>query len=170
LADRDGNFCGKCHVAVVNQFRLVSNHPLTDGNVSCMSCHDFTGSNEPMYGHGGNADCYQCHPQQSGPHLYEHEAGSSFGPEGEGCIACHSPHGSNNDRLLNQPDERLCFQCHGVPPLHRTQHDGIGTQFACMDCHSAVHGSDDNRALLDPQMGTRIGGQAGSCFCHNVFE
>jgi len=170
LADPRADFCGSCHVAVVNQFQLVSNHPLTGGNVTCLSCHDFTGSKEPAFGHGGTANCIECHPQQSGPYIHEHGAVSSFTTEGDGCTACHTPHGSHNDRLLNEPDERLCKQCHGLPPLHRTQHNGLAMQYGCLDCHSEVHGSDDNAALLDPQLGTKIGGQAGSCFCHNVRD
>jgi len=162
--------CGGCHVAVVNQFRLRSNHPLTSGNVACTSCHDFTGKAEPQFGHGGSANCWSCHPEQSSPVLFEHEAGSSFTTEGDGCLACHRPHGSPNDRLLNQPDERLCRQCHGVPPLHRTQHNGIGMATACIECHSAVHGSNDNEAFLDPQLGSKIGGEPASCFCHGTRE
>ncbi len=26
----------------------------------------------------------------------------------EGCVSCHSPHGSSNDRLLKQPGDGLC--------------------------------------------------------------
>lgn len=166
--DRAAGMCDRCHVAVVRQFQRRSNHPLIDGVVSCVSCHNPTGANEPSLGHGGNANCYSCHPEQSGPFAYEHQAGSSFGPEGDGCTACHSPHGSSNERLLHQPDGRLCRQCHGEPALHRTQHGGLATAFDCMDCHSEVHGSYHNRALLDPDLGTKLGSGPGACYCHNV--
>ncbi|HWR84138.1 MAG TPA: cytochrome c3 family protein [Candidatus Deferrimicrobium sp.] len=170
LLDENGAFCGQCHVSAVNEFRQRSNHPLTDGNITCFSCHDFTGRNSPNFGHGGNANCYQCHPEQSGPYRFEHEAASSFSTEGEGCTTCHFPHGSPNERLLVRPDNTLCRQCHGLPPAHLTTHDGIGASYACLDCHSAVHGSHENDGLLDPQLGTKIGDGPGSCFCHNVTD
>jgi len=167
LIDEEGSFCSGCHVSVVNDFRKRSNHPLTDQALTCLSCHDFTGKNNLNFAHGSNANCYQCHPEQAGPFLHEHEAVSSFGTEGEGCISCHKPHGSINDRLLTQPGDRLCLQCHTPPPLHRTQHDGIATYYDCIECHSDMHGSYTNRMFLDPQLGMKIGGTPEDCFCHN---
>lgn len=166
LIDEEGSFCSGCHVSVVNDFRKRSNHPLTDQAMTCMSCHDFTGKTNMNFGHGSNANCYQCHPEQGGPFLHEHEAASSFAIEGEGCISCHTPHGSANDRLLVQPGNRLCFQCHSTPPLHRTQHDGIATRFDCVECHTDMHGSYTSRMFLDPQLSMNIGGTAIACFCH----
>ena len=163
-------FCGSCHVAAVQDFKKRSSHPLLSGEVSCLSCHDFKGDAEPRFGHGGNAQCYSCHADESGPFLFEHEAVSSFTPEGGDCTACHRPHGSANDRLLTQPDDRLCRQCHGVPPLHNTQHEGIAMNFACMDCHTDVHGSHTNKNLLDNQLGAKVGDGPGTCFCHNVLD
>jgi len=168
LIDDNAEFCGQCHVSAVNDFRRRSNHPLTDGNVQCISCHDFVGGDKPNFGHGPSENCTQCHPQQAGPFLYEHEATSSFSTEGAGCQSCHMPHGSPNERLLNQSGDNLCRQCHGIPAGHRTVHDGIGSQYGCMECHSEIHGSFDNRSLLDPYLGSKIGDGPGSCWCHNV--
>jgi DmsE family decaheme c-type cytochrome len=168
LRDDQAEFCGGCHTSVLTSFQQRSNHPLADGNVTCVSCHDFTGQNAPMYAHGENANCFQCHPEQGGPFLYEHEAASSFSTEGSGCVACHMPHGSPNDRLLTRTDDGLCQQCHGVPPGHLTAHNGSWAGFACMECHVSVHGSYDHPRLLDQQLGTRLGGEPGSCFCHGV--
>ena len=159
--------CQKCHVAVTHQFQQRSNHPLTEGTVACVSCHDFLGKAEPTIGHGASANCYACHTEQSGPFLFEHEAVSSFSAEGsDGCVACHNPHGSANDRLLTQPDANLCKQCHGLPAGHLTAHQGQFSQVACLDCHSDIHGSYDNLFLLDPQLGTKFGRDAEGCFCH----
>lgn len=168
MLDENEEFCGKCHTAVITQFKKVSNHPVTDGNVSCLSCHDFTGKLSPAFGHGATANCYSCHPLQSGPFLFEHEAASSFSTEGEGCVSCHSPHGSSNERLLTRTNNMLCRQCHATPPAHFTAHSGEGALYDCMDCHSAVHGSNINRGLLDPNLGSKVGSGPGSCFCHNV--
>lgn len=169
LIDNRTEFCGQCHVAAVNDFQRRSNHPLTDGNVSCISCHDFTASSgDPNVGHGPKANCTSCHPEFSGPYLYEHNAGSSFAVEGDGCVACHAPHGSPNDRLLTQTGDNLCRQCHGIPAGHVTTHGGVGQQYDCLECHSEIHGSYDNRSLLDPYLGSKIGSGPGSCWCHNV--
>jgi DmsE family decaheme c-type cytochrome len=176
LRDDKLAFCGECHTAVVNQFTRNSNHPLTDNAVSCISCHDFTGKLEPMYAHGASANCASCHPMEGGPYLFEHGATSSFATEGNGgCVTCHMPHGSPNQRLLTRPDNMLCQQCHGTPPLHVNLplgHINLGPQgvsgFDCMECHSDVHGSNNNRWLLDPNLGAKVGSGAGSCFCHNV--
>ncbi|MCB2230763.1 hypothetical protein KQH82_08620 [bacterium] len=170
LLDDDGEFCGQCHVAVVSGFRQRSNHPLTSGNISCVSCHDFSGGTEPLVGHGGSTNCASCHQELAGPFRFEHEAGSSFSTEGDGCVACHSPHGSPNERLLTQPVSSLCQSCHGTPAGHMVAHSGIGSAYACVDCHNAVHGSNDNRGLLDPQLGTKFGDGPGSCYCHNVLD
>ncbi len=168
LLDEYANFCGDCHVSVVNEFQRNSNHPLTDGNVTCLSCHVFTDKNEPDYGHGADANCYKCHAEYGGPFLYNHDATSSFIPQGEGCTACHMPHGSPNERLLKQPGNGLCTQCHGIPPGHLTVHDGIGSKFGCVDCHTGIHGSFDNAKLLDPNLGSKISIGPSTCYCHNV--
>lgn len=170
LLDAEAGFCGNCHVAVVNQFRRRSNHPLTDQAVTCLSCHNAAGSNDVTLGHGSDANCSRCHPEHSGPYLYEHEAVSSFATDGDGCIGCHQPHGSANERLLSQPGDGLCRQCHGVPPMHTISHSGLGTQFACIECHTQIHGSYDNRVFLDPQMDIKIGVQPGSCYCHELDD
>jgi DmsE family decaheme c-type cytochrome len=168
LVDERLDFCGQCHVALASEFGRTSTHPVKEGQVTCLSCHSFTGNRQPNFGAGSQENCISCHPLVGGPFPYPHEAASSYYPGGEGCTGCHSPHGSPNDRLLNQTDDGLCNQCHGVPPLHQTFHGGIGTQFACIECHVDVHGSDHNRGLLDQDLGTKIGGQPATCFCHGT--
>jgi DmsE family decaheme c-type cytochrome len=168
LVDQQTKFCGKCHLAIASQFGRTSTHPVNDGQVTCLSCHDFTGKKQPALGAGAQENCINCHTAQAGPFPWPHEAASSYYPGGEGCIACHNPHGSANDRLLTRPGDGLCTQCHGVPALHRTQHAGIGSQFACIECHADVHGSDHNKGLLDPDLGSKIGGTPASCYCHGA--
>jgi len=167
---KDGNlkFCGDCHVALGAQFTRRSVHPVADGNVTCLSCHDFTGESEPAFGHGPGARCYECHPEQSGPYLYEHQATGSFSPEGAGCTSCHAPHGSANDRLLTQTGDGLCRQCHGIPPLHLTFHGGVGSQYPCLECHTDIHGSYTNKNLLDANLSSRISAGPEGCDCHGV--
>lgn len=168
LVDDQMDFCGQCHTALASEFSRTSTHPVNEGQVTCLSCHTFTGDKQPNFGAGTAENCTSCHTLVAGPYAWQHDAASSHYPGGEGCIACHSPHGSPNDRLLTKTGDGLCMQCHGVPPLHQTQHAGIGTQFTCMECHVDVHGSDYNQGLLDPDLGSKIGGQPETCFCHGT--
>jgi DmsE family decaheme c-type cytochrome len=168
LSDDQAMFCGKCHVDVTASFRLRSNHPLLEDAVTCLSCHSLVGKNEPQTGHGPSANCYTCHPEQSGPYRYQHAAAISFAVEGGGCTECHRPHGSPNDRLLNQPASGLCLQCHGMPPGHRIEHSGLGSKLACVDCHSEIHGSNHNGLLLDPDLGVKLFPDCFQSGCHQV--
>ena len=63
----------------------------------------------------------------------------------EGCTTCHTPHGTQNPRLLNMPSiATLCNQCHS-PVAAGTVH-GMGTGSAelqpCINCHTMIHGSN----------------------------
>lgn len=166
-----GQVCGQCHVAMTSQFASTSNHPVVGDELGCLDCHTVTAKNMPHRAQGGSVDCGSCHQDYSGPFLFEHEAAWSFTTEGAGgCLSCHDPHGSVNERLLRQSPDGLCRQCHGTPPRHRTAHDGLATNYGCIDCHSAIHGSNNNRSLLDPQLGVIIGEGPNGCYCHNVYE
>jgi DmsE family decaheme c-type cytochrome len=159
--------CSQCHVAVSETLTRRSNHPLSDGAVSCVSCHSFTGAGEPTVGHGSSANCYSCHPEQSGPFLFEHQATLTFAVEGGGCVECHNPHGSANERLLTDPGGTLCQQCHGTPPGHRTAHGGFGVQYQCVECHSEIHGSNHSSQFLDPDLNIKLPLDCYQSGCHN---
>lgn len=91
----------------------------------------------------------QCHREQARPRVFQHEAMR------EGCVTCHNPHGSINDKLLTERDNNLCLKCHGQiaapgliemgSQLHNT-FLGRGTCWSA-GCHPAVHGSDINSHL-----------------------
>ena len=170
LADDKAEWCGRCHVAVTAAFHRRSNHPLGDGAVTCLSCHSLTDDSFPQAGHGASANCYTCHPEQSGPYLYEHPVTLSYAVEGGACTECHLPHGSPNERLLTQAASTLCLQCHGVPPAHRTKHSGLGTKLACVECHSEIHGSNANAKFLDPDLGVKLFPDCFQSGCHIVND
>lgn len=165
----DPAFCSQCHVSVNNDFMKRSDHPVADGTVTCVSCHDFLGQAEPDFGYGSTYNCTRCHPETSGPFLHEHEATSSFSSEGDGCAACHSPHGSPTERLVKMTGDRLCQQCHFQTAAHTaTAHGGQYAGYTCGTCHSEIHGSyePDNRLLFDANLGAKLGGTHSSCYCH----
>ena len=53
-----------------------------------------------------NQQCAQCHREQTRPFVFEHEALR------EGCVVCHTPHGSINSKMLVERDANLCLKCH----------------------------------------------------------
>jgi DmsE family decaheme c-type cytochrome len=93
-----------------------------------------------------NMICTKCHMETRGPFVYEHAVVRS-----EGCIRCHTPHGSQNPRLLNMPTiNTLCNQCHspvGADAIHG-MNKGSAETISCLDCHTFIHGSNLNAAFI----------------------
>jgi predicted CXXCH cytochrome family protein len=66
-------------------------------------------------------------------------------------MACHTPHGSQNARLLNVPNiNTLCNQCHSPVAADTVHGMGKGSSeiAPCTDCHTFIHGSNLNVAFL----------------------
>lgn len=150
--------CFQCHIDVNAQFNLPHHHPVIEGHMSCVSCHDPHGGDifKPA---GGLAmartseSCEQCHREQTRPFVFEHPAMR------EGCAVCHEPHGSVNQNMLAISDPNLCLRCHAqvqgpnVPAGHiyigGTDHTLLLQSGTCWTsgCHTAVHGSN-----VDPRL------------------
>jgi len=162
------DFCISCHSSTAAEFNRRSAHPFESENISCVDCHFSTEmeSFQPTIGLGWN--CQKCHTDLAGPHVYEHPVTYDFYVNGGGCTECHEPHGSNNDRLLKQPGSGICLQCHGTPPGHITNHSGLGSKLACVECHSEIHGSYDNRLFLDPNLGSKLFPDCYQSGCHST--
>jgi predicted CXXCH cytochrome family protein len=78
--------------------------------------------------------------------VYEHTP-----VKAEGCTSCHSPHGSQNARLLNMPSiNTLCNQCHSKVANGTIHGQGAGSDDLepCTTCHTYIHGSNFNVAFL----------------------
>lgn len=175
LRDDQARFCLDCHPAVVNQFARRSAHPVRQQDVTCLSCHRMVQSADMEMGYSLNKVCEDCHADVAGPYLYDHEAVHGWSAEGSGCSDCHNPHGSENDKLLRQPTNQMCKQCHTVPghavaPTSVAAHrvvaaDGNFSRMACIDCHTDVHGSNSNDKLLDADLTVRLG---VGCSCHGL--
>jgi DmsE family decaheme c-type cytochrome len=140
--------CLSCHSRVQAELRLPSRHPILEGKTGCTDCHNPHGSGtdaqlrEPSL----NDNCYGCHAEKRGPHLWEHP------PAAEDCSLCHRPHGSVNDRLLIARGPFLCQQCHsaafhpsllnsGSTAVDRSSNQNVLGK-NCLNCHSQVHGSN----------------------------
>jgi DmsE family decaheme c-type cytochrome len=141
--------CFGCHTDVVGELEMPFHHPVNEGAVGCTDCHDVHGtfqSNNLRITADQNAICTQCHMDVRGPFVYEHAA-----VKGEGCMACHTPHGSQNARLLNMPAINvLCNQCHSQVSADTIHGMSAGSQelAPCTNCHTMIHGSNLNAAFL----------------------
>lgn len=141
--------CFQCHSDVKSMFAMPEHHPVNEGVVQCTDCHDVHGSflpNNLRSVADQSAVCTKCHTDKRGPFVFEH-----MPVKAEGCLACHTPHGSQNPRLLNMGNINvLCLQCHGNVGAD-TVH-GISAASAdsvpCTSCHTYIHGSNINAAFL----------------------
>lgn len=152
---RQADVCFQCHQRSRSEFMLPHRHPVgfgtfgSDANLLvCADCHDAHGSAAPadLKRMTLNETCYQCHAELRGPFLWEHA------PVREDCSSCHRPHGSVHHALLRQRPPQLCQQCHLAQFHPSTVRSGTGLPpggadanllgQSCMNCHTAVHGSN----------------------------
>jgi predicted CXXCH cytochrome family protein len=148
---KDPSACFECHLQTRAQFNLPQHHPVIEGRMNCVQCHDPHGA-EIFKPAGGlamarlNENCGNCHRDQTRPFVFEHEALR------EGCTVCHEPHGSINRKLLTASDPNLCLRCHaqvqhgaaGQIFIGKSDHTLLLRQGTCWaaGCHTAVHGSN----------------------------
>lgn len=152
---RQAGVCFDCHQRERAEFMRPHRHPVGTGHFSsdaglltCSDCHDAHGSASvaDLDATTLNESCYECHAELRGPFLWEHA------PVREDCSSCHLPHGAIHDAMLRQRPPQLCQQCHlaryhpstvrsgrGLPPLGADP-NLLGQ--SCMNCHTAVHGSN----------------------------
>jgi DmsE family decaheme c-type cytochrome len=141
--------CYQCHADVKPSFDMPFHHKVNEGLLKCSDCHDVHGTfgaNNIKSTADQNAICTKCHTETRGPFVFEHAA-----VKGEGCAGCHTPHGSQNPRLLNVANiNQLCNQCHsqvGGSTVHGIN-AGSAERQACINCHTFIHGSNINPAFL----------------------
>jgi predicted CXXCH cytochrome family protein len=155
--------CYQCHVNKRGDFSLPYAHPVSSGlldrkpaHMSCNDCHT-PHEGDAVMGSLTSIDkqndlCVSCHPSQRGPFVFEHEAMR------EGCVSCHDPHGSVNQKMLSERDSTLCLKCHAqeqLPAATTTyliggrDHASFLTRGTCFTagCHEAVHGSNVSSSL-----------------------
>lgn len=141
--------CLQCHTDRVGQFRMTSHHPLFEGAMNCIDCHN-PHQDARLASRTRNELCLSCHQEQRGPWVFEHE------PVAEDCMACHNPHGSASRKLLRRSEPQLCLTCHSTADNRHTNTASTGrpgTTFnraffsRCSDCHRALHGSHQDEWL-----------------------
>ena len=141
--------CFSCHTDVKPAFSQPFHHKVNEGLLKCTDCHDTHGTfgnNQLRSTADQNMICSKCHTETRGPFVFEHAA-----VKAEGCLGCHTPHGSQNARLLNVPNiNQMCNQCHS-PVSAGTVHGmnaGSAEITPCIGCHTMIHGSNVNPAFI----------------------
>ncbi|MEI6073643.1 MAG: cytochrome c3 family protein [Verrucomicrobiae bacterium] len=160
---KDPEACFKCHLEIRAKFSLPFRHAVLEGRMGCGDCHN-PHKGSVMKGGGAtnlmskNEVCFQCHQAQRGPFVFQHEATR------EGCVVCHDPHGSVNQKLLTARNQMLCMKCHfqqqnrtvpgqtiapGAIMMGSVNHADDVARGTCWSggCHEAVHGSQVNSHL-----------------------
>lgn len=150
--------CKGCHAEVYAQLQLPSHHPVREGKMTCVSCHNPHRSTEAQLNTDMRVNdlCYECHQSKEGPFIFEHE------PVVEDCRLCHTPHGAVANNLLTANEPMLCLQCHElhfhaglVSPEGEVEIGGTARENPagiysmnrafttdCSTCHSQIHGTD----------------------------
>jgi len=141
--------CFQCHSDTKPAFNMPFHHKVIEGLITCSDCHDVHGTflaNNVKSTADQNAICTKCHTETRGPFVYEHVA-----VRAEGCLGCHTPHGSQNPRLLNMPAiNPLCNQCHSGVAANTVHGMSAGSSevITCTNCHTYIHGSNMNAAFI----------------------
>ena len=152
LIQAQPGLCYTCHQKIKPQFNMPFHHRVEEGLINCSDCHNPHGGfigKQLRSAAARDSVCYTCHADKQGPFVFEHLAIKT-----EGCITCHSPHGSPNPRLIKTSNLNiLCLKCHtastfspasGTPDFHNQ-----AAQYqACTICHAAIHGSNFDRHML----------------------
>jgi predicted CXXCH cytochrome family protein len=127
--------CGSCHNPHGSDrpalIRNILHAPYADG---CNDCH--TGKGVPV-----RIDtCLECHPEISEQMSSSHNHLVRY--KDNGCMACHSPHAGDDQRLLKGKERHLCGKCHEATfRRHDKAKFGHSMTDACNNCH-APHGSN----------------------------
>jgi DmsE family decaheme c-type cytochrome len=92
--------------------------------------------------------CLQCHADQNRLHW----SGGRHEARHVSCLACHSVHAAQEDKLLlvKPTIEKVCAQCHQdmVAKIHRSAHMPVAEgKMDCTSCHNP-HGSATDKMLI----------------------
>jgi DmsE family decaheme c-type cytochrome len=148
--------CFQCHTDTKSAFNMPFHHKVEEGLIKCSDCHDPHGTfNRKNLRTSSQQDavCTKCHTETAGPWVYEHGVVKT-----EGCMACHTPHGGPNPRLLNRANvNTLCLQCHSPSPNFTTSqpigptHNQAVQYQSCTICHAEIHGSNISSVFFATQ-------------------
>jgi len=154
LKEAQLTLCYTCHLEVKPDFSKPFHHRVNEGLMTCSDCHNPHGgfiSHQLRSSSAQDTVCFKCHVSKAGPFAVEHAVGKT-----EGCVACHTPHGSVNPQLLKRSQiNLLCLECHTTTvnssaPAAPSFHNQAQKYQACTLCHAAIHGSNSDRFFFKP--------------------
>jgi len=147
------DLCVECHKPVAAALRKPYHHPVLEGGMECLDCHNPHADSRESFRKmelAASNSCTSCHADKKGPFVFPHLA-----IEDGGCTACHQPHGGFNAKLLVRGQVyQLCLECHSPgqglatsqPPAF---HDIRSPRYRnCTTCHREIHGSNVNPAFV----------------------
>jgi predicted CXXCH cytochrome family protein len=153
LVTSEPQLCMQCHSETKHQFNQPFHHKVLEGTMRCSDCHNPHGGFETKQARlavGTDAACLKCHADKQGPFAYEHAPVKT-----DGCVACHTPHGSPNARLLKTSAvSQLCLECHSQDHGVGAQEPGgpahnLAAQYRdCTACHVKIHGSNASPVFM----------------------
>lgn len=146
MKDAQPQLCYSCHLDAKADFNKPFRHRVNEKLVACSDCHNPHGgflTKQVRSTAAQDAVCFQCHTEKRGPFVFEHAPVKT-----EGCVSCHTPHGSSNPRLLKRSQVNLlCLECHtftvdSAAPAIPSFHNQAQKYQACTTCHVTIHGSN----------------------------
>jgi len=159
FSENQGCINAECHTDI-KAFDVI-HEPLND---ECETCHESNGGDHPR-NDGMEFSlvddvpelCYMCHDAKN-------EKQTVHDPVADGdCLACHSPHSSNQPFLLvNDENTSICESCHDLDWQEKSFVHGPVVGKFCTSCHE-VHQSDEAALLKKPS--------PALCFtCHSNMQ
>ncbi|HAM53287.1 MAG TPA: hypothetical protein DCP92_22285 [Nitrospiraceae bacterium] len=135
--------CTKCHVTKPYLKGKVL-HPAVE--MGCSVCHPDAHKKDTKNPLGLASDvpqlCFMCHDSKTFSDKVIHA------PVAAGiCTTCHSPHSSDNGKLLRSPVPKLCYTCHEKFD-NKYVHAPVAAGM-CLTCHTP-HAGRNEALLLKP--------------------
>lgn len=137
--------CRECHAAHggANPHMLLGSRqhtPFAEG--SCDACHRAPLAGRPRLRARGEQLCAACHGKIAKPGTGSVHPALFTTRNAAGCLACHSPHMSDQAKLLRRPGPALCATCHGTVAKAAAAKTGHApAREDCLNCHGAHSGS-----------------------------
>ena len=142
------DLCLFCHEDMKDELGRKRVHPALRSG--CTSCHDPHGSSAKKFlASDGAKVCFSCHAKIAS--RVTASGGSVHAPirSGQGCAACHSPHASDEPKLLPKAGAAFCLDCHKdvIKKNQKVLHGPI--RAGCTPCHDP-HGTPNEKLLVRP--------------------
>jgi DmsE family decaheme c-type cytochrome len=148
MSARDANAtCVTCHAKGEHASWQGSMHDAR--NVSCVTCHSVhspKSERAQLKTVSASETCISCHKQEA---MKVRKSGHMPLREGKmACTSCHTPHGSNNVRMLKAGNSlnESCASCHAEKRGPFLWEHAAGRE-NCASCHDP-HGSNNDRMLV----------------------